>query len=90
MNKAYLIRVTKSIVADVWVCAESEKNAIDNVKTNVQCIGYEDFEPEFEPSTIECCDVQKLTDLEPGQSIYDSDLGKSRVDLLLEEKGGEE
>lgn len=86
MKKAYLISIKKSEVAEVYVLASSEEEAVTMVTEDTQCIENYDFDPDC--PEVYCVDEDELEDLSPTQAIYDCDLNRTFVGDIQE--GGEE
>ena len=86
MKKAYLIRIQKVEVAEVYVLANSEEEAVSMVTEDTQCI--EDYDYDTDGPEISCEDEEELEELSPTQAIYDYDLNRTIVGEI--EEGGEE
>ena len=86
MKKAYLIMIKKVEVAEVYVLANSEEEAVSMVTEDTQCI--EDYDYDTDGPEIYCEDEDELEDLSPTQAIYDYDLNRTLVGEI--QKGGEE
>lgn len=80
MKKAYLIKIQKVEVAEVYVLANSEKEAVAMVTEDPQCI--EDYDYDTDGPEIYCEDEDELEDLSPTQAIYDYDLNRTLVGEL--------
>ena len=74
MKKAYLIMIKKVEVAEVYVLANSEEEAVSMVTEDPQCI--EDYDYDTDGPEIYCEDEDELEDLSPTQAIYDYDLNR--------------
>lgn len=86
MKKAYLISIKMTKLAEVYVLANSEEEAVSMVTEDTQCI--EDFDFDDDTPDIYCVDEDELEDLSPDQPIYNYDLEKTTVDEIME--GGDE
>ena len=89
MKKAYLIRRVETRVAEIYVVANSEDDAINMVLRDPQCI--EDYDYECDDCTT-CEDECHIEELGTELPVYDDNFNPVAWEELLDmiEEGGEE